>query len=138
MLEILHNRALLLSISWFGFFATTVWGHIGSKLAVRSSGPSDVWRAMISPLGMSVLLAWIFSAAFWFLIISAQSVVQANSISQLRYPLVCLAAMLILRESLDTRQILGGAIILFGLMILSSGNPVHPSEKALEGGVLGH
>ena len=113
------QSSLSAALLWIGFFVTTVWGHIGFKLAIRHSDPWDVLRDIFSGHGMLAVMSWFLSAGFWALIISRQDVISATTVANLRYPLICLAAIFCLGETLQFTQLIGAGIILMGLFVFS-------------------
>ena len=107
---------------WALFFATTVYGHIALKLAAGSGGSYDGRRALgalMSLRGGTAMLAWMFSGLLWALVLTRHSVLSANTISALRYVLICLAAWLVLHEKLRGLHVIGIVLIAVGIWLLN-------------------
>ncbi len=108
-------RALL----WVLFFATTVYGHVGMKLAVSGESKTGVLRALLGFWGISSIAAWSISGLLWAFILAKEPLFAANSISSLRYLFICLAAWLFLNEAIGKTELVGMSAIAFGVWILS-------------------
>jgi drug/metabolite transporter (DMT)-like permease len=107
---------------WGLFFATTVYGHVALKVAAGSSGHYDYRKAfdvLFTFWGWSAVLAWIISALLWVLVLTRHSVLAANSISALRYVLICAAAVLFLKEPVHWREASGIGLVCAGVWLLS-------------------
>jgi drug/metabolite transporter (DMT)-like permease len=107
---------------WLLFFATTVYGHVALKFAVDRAEPGDFRRALVAALvdhwGWSACLAWGVSCVLWAAVLSRQTLLQANAVSSLRFVLICLAACVLLGESLNRTQTLGMALIAAGILLV--------------------
>lgn len=98
-------------VLWGLFFLTTVFGHVGLKLAVDRD-PS-LLRAALSPWGLSAFAAWTASSVLWMAVLQRETLLSASSVSSLRYALTVLAAVVVLRETVTLRAALG--IVLIGV-----------------------
>lgn len=101
---------------WALFFATTVYGHVGLKLAV--DGRPSLLRAALSPMGISAFLAWTASSVLWMAVLQRETLVAASSIASLRYVLTVAAGALILREALTWRLATGIVLIAVGTWLV--------------------
>ncbi len=99
-------------VLWALFFLTTVYGHVGLKLAVDRE-PSFV-RAAFSPWGLSAFAAWTASSVLWMVVLQRETLLSASSVSSLRYALTVIAAVLFLREAVTVRTAAGVALIAVG------------------------
>jgi drug/metabolite transporter (DMT)-like permease len=115
-------KALELPTIWVLFFPTSVYGHIALKAAVDRAASSSYGAAPRATVGnawgWSALLAWGLSCLLWALALSRQELVSANSISCLRYVLICLAAWLLLSENVTWPQGLGMLLIGGGILLM--------------------
>jgi hypothetical protein len=107
---------------WALFFATTVYGHVALKFAVAGV-PGGTYRQVLaaastSGWGWSAVLAWGLSCLLWLLVLSRQSLMAANSVSALRYVLVCVAAWSWAGESVRWPQALGITLIAGGIWLV--------------------
>ena len=83
------------AIVWGLFFATSVFGHVALKRGAGSGGVYDFRTAssvFLSPWGLSALAAWSMSCWLWAVLLTKHSLLTANSVSTLRYVLICAAA----------------------------------------------
>jgi drug/metabolite transporter (DMT)-like permease len=101
---------------WLLFFATTIYGHVGMKLASQRQIPG-FFQPLFSAWGFSALIAWFLSAFLWAAILARAPLAEANSISALRHVLICLAAFVFLNETLNLRFVLGSALICAGIIL---------------------
>ena len=99
-------------VLWALFFLTTVYGHVGLKVAVDRD-PS-LWRAAISPWGLSAFAAWTASSVLWMTVLQRETLLSASSVSSLRFALTVLAAVVFLREAVTVRAAAGVALIVVG------------------------
>lgn len=97
---------------WALFFLTTVYGHVGLKLAVDRH-PSFL-RAAVSPWGVSAFVAWTASSVLWMLVLQRETLLSASSVSSLRYALTVIAAVVFLREAVTARAAVGVVLIAVG------------------------
>ena len=97
---------------WALFFATTVYGHVGLKIAV-DRGPTFV-RAAVSPWGVSAFAAWTASSVLWMVVLQRETLLSASSVSSLRYALTVMAAVVFLREAVTARAAAGVVLIAIG------------------------
>ncbi len=110
---------------WLLFFASTVFGHVGMKLAVQSPDTDSfakVFEALLGPWGVTAFFSWCLSAVLWACILSSQSLFEASSISTIRYGLVILAAFVFLAEPIQTKQWMGMVLIGLGVLLVVQKN----------------
>lgn len=119
-------RAFLISFEsaglWTLFFATGVFGHVALKLAVGSDPAQNAFRsfaAVASPWGLSALASWTASLALWLVVLPRFPLIQAASLSTLRYLGICLAAWLFLKEGVSLQQGLGVTLIALGVALVA-------------------
>jgi drug/metabolite transporter (DMT)-like permease len=119
-------RALLNQLSpwlvWGLFFASSVFGHVALKRGAGAGTGYDFRTAttvFLTPWGISALLSWGLSCWLWAVILTRHSLFAANSVSTLRYVLICLAAFYFLKESFGFRELAGMLLITSGVWILS-------------------
>jgi uncharacterized membrane protein len=107
-------------IVWALFFLTTVYGHIGLKIAVTqpTTGVIATLAQLGSAWGVSALLAWLCSALLWAFLLKDHTFFSANGISSLRYVLLCLAGVLCFQERLNSVQALGMLLICTGIFLV--------------------
>jgi len=113
-------RAMSLGL-WLLFFATTVFGHVGMKLAVQgkqNASALETVASLLQPWGLSATIAWTLSAVIWLLIVSRQELYVANSISSLRYVLIALVCWGILQETPAAKDWVGMALITVGVILV--------------------
>ncbi len=109
---------------WLLFFASTVLGHVGMKLAVAEGVTGfnkSLLEALCTPWGAAALVSWTASALIWALILSSQPLLDASSISSLRYIFIVLAAWLLLNESMSYSRGLGVVLIFVGIYFVTQG-----------------
>ena len=99
-------------VLWGLFFLTTVSGHVGLKVAVDRD-PS-LWRAAVSPWGLSAFAAWTASSVLWMAVLQRETLLSASSVSSLRYALTVVAADVFLREAVTARAAAGVVLIAIG------------------------
>lgn len=97
---------------WALFFLTTVYGHVGLKVAVDRQ-PSFL-RAALSPWGLSAFAAWTASSVLWMVVLQRETLLSASSVSSLRYVLTVVAAVVFLREAVTARAAVGVVLIAVG------------------------
>ncbi|MBL7663458.1 EamA family transporter [bacterium] len=110
------DRTLLV---WTLFFITTVYGHIGLKIAMHGAHPENYSAQLVSFWGISSFLSWVISGLIWAAILSDQSLTHANAISALRYVLIALAAYLFLSEKVDIFTLIGSGLIVSGIYLIA-------------------
>jgi drug/metabolite transporter (DMT)-like permease len=107
---------------WALFFGTTVYGHVALKVAVSRAGEAGGHGGLLHALagfwGWSACLAWGASCLLWALVLSRHQLTQANALSALRYPLVSVAAVLLLGERMTLSQGVGLALIVAGVALV--------------------
>jgi drug/metabolite transporter (DMT)-like permease len=105
---------------WALFFATTVYGH-SLKFAVSAAPGAGYRRVLLAAAsgswGPSALLAWT-ACLLWAVLLSRQGLLSANSVSSLRYVLICAAAWLCAGESIRWPQAVGIALIASGTWLV--------------------
>jgi drug/metabolite transporter (DMT)-like permease len=115
-------KASELPLLWGLFFATTVYGHVALKFAVAGTVQNNYRQvlatATTSLWGASAVLAWSASCLLWALLLSRQELLSANSISSLRYVLICVAAWLWVGETIRWPQVIGIALIASGTWLV--------------------
>lgn len=107
---------------WILFFATSVYGHVALKLAVgegESQNAKQLWSSAISFWGWSAWISWAASAVLWMLVVSKHPLLEASSISALRYVLICLAAWFVLRDSISFKEAIGIFCITVGIFFVA-------------------
>ena len=117
----MRSLGLPVLLIWFSFFASTVFGHIGMKYAVRSTSDQrivDTLGAVFGPWGLAALASWIISALLWALILAKQPLFEASSISAFRYILIIAASWVILHENVTLPQTAGVFLIFFGIFLV--------------------
>jgi drug/metabolite transporter (DMT)-like permease len=110
-----------LLLAWFLFFLTTVYGHVGLKYAVSrdaSPSPIQVLTATMNWWGISALLAWAVSAFIWAYLLTRESFFAANSVSSIRYALLCGTGVFLFGDRLNASQILGMLLIIIGVALI--------------------
>jgi drug/metabolite transporter (DMT)-like permease len=107
---------------WTLFFLTSVYGHVGLKLAVGPAAGSSyghVLRLSATNLwGWSAVLAWGLSCALWTLTLSRHELMTANAISSLRYLLTCIAAYAFFGEEIGWQRAAGMLLIALGIVLV--------------------
>jgi drug/metabolite transporter (DMT)-like permease len=105
---------------WALFFASSIYGHVALKVAVNraSSGTlGATLRAALGPWGLSAFASWTASGVLWMLVLARRPLMAANSISSLRYALVCASAWVFLGERVAPSQLAGVALIAAGILL---------------------
>jgi drug/metabolite transporter (DMT)-like permease len=105
------------AMTWFFFFATSVYGHVALKQAVETRRTTVA--AALSGWGISAFIAWTLSGVLWMLVLSKHSLLKANSISSLRYVFICAAAWAIWRTDITARTAIGIAAIAAGVYLVA-------------------
>ncbi len=103
---------------WIVFFAASVYGHIGFKLAAQSGG-KDMGAMLFSMWGISAVLAWGASAVLWVAILSKTSLIAANTTSALSHTLIAIIAVLFFREAITLKQFLGVVLVIAGVYLVN-------------------
>lgn len=106
---------------WCLFFATDVYGHVALKLAVGEQQQQNLgrlWSSAISFWGWTAWISWGASAVLWMLVVSKHPLLEASSISSVRYVLICLAAWLVLRDAIGWRELSGIFFIALGIVLV--------------------
>src|ERR1700682_3130846 len=96
---------------WTAYFATNVYGHLSFKLGSRAPTVSEM---LFSFWGLSAMAAWGISCLVWVIILSQQSLLNANTLSSFSYALIVIAAVVFFKETINTKQV-------FGILLLSVG-----------------
>jgi len=107
-------------VVWGLFFTTTVYGHVALKLATGDGARFEYGkaiRALTGFWGWSAILAWVISALLWAVVLTRESLLAANSVSSLRYVLVCVAAWIFLRENVQPQHGLGILLVTVGIWL---------------------
>lgn len=109
---------------WTLFFLSSIYGHVALKVAADAgtgSALGKVWSGMLTPWGISAIASWSLSGFLWMMVLSGRDLHRANSISALRYVLICAAAAAFLGEKITTRDACGIALIASGLLLTGKG-----------------
>lgn len=107
---------------WGLFFATSVIGHVALKRGAGGSNHYDFRAAsslFLSPWGLTALSSWAVSCWLWAVLLTRHSLIAANSVSTLRYLLICAAAAALLNEPLGPRELAGAAFIAAGTWLIA-------------------
>lgn len=109
------------AVCWIAFLASSVFGHVALKLATEGhelEGSARMWAIASSPWTIGGVLSWVLSGVLWIVILDRNRLFEAMSTSSVRYVLVLAAAVLWLRESVSTRQLIGAALIAVGVFLV--------------------
>jgi drug/metabolite transporter (DMT)-like permease len=105
---------------WTLFLASSVFGHVALKRAAGVSGQFEYARVLAmwrDPLALTAVAAWTLSCFLWAVLLTRYGVAEAAGHSSLRYVAMLAAAVLLLGETLTTRQIAGAGLIAAGIWL---------------------
>lgn len=121
----MRDRELIASLAlWALFLATSVYGHVALKVAAdrgQGSALGRVWSGARTVWGITAIASWTVSGVLWMMVLAKTELARANSISSVRYVLICLAAAYFLGETLTSRDAAGVALIALGLVLIGKG-----------------
>jgi drug/metabolite transporter (DMT)-like permease len=106
---------------WGAFFLTTVLGHVALKKGAGASSAYNVKasvEALVSPWGIVALVSWGLSCWLWALILTRHSFFEANTVSAMRYVLLCLAGWVFLGETWGIRELAAMTLVVAGVIML--------------------
>jgi drug/metabolite transporter (DMT)-like permease len=109
------------AIYWALFFATSVYGHVALKVAVRrapTGSTLSVLRSGFSWWGVTAYAAWGVSCLCWMLVLSRSGLLKASSISSLSYVFICASAILFLGDALTWPRAAGATLIAVGILLI--------------------
>ena len=116
----MNSFAVVLLIA--AFVVSDAFGHIALKLGTRgledASGQAFWTRYLASPWVISALTAWGLSVVLWVSVLKKAPLSQAFSMASVKYVVVCLAAALVLKETISARQALGMVLIGAGVLLV--------------------
>lgn len=108
-------------IYWALYFATSVYGHVALKVAVRGAPEHStlgVLRSGTSAWGLTAYLAWGVSCACWMLVLARSTLLRANSVSSLGYVFISACAILFLGEAITWSRAVGAGLIALGILLI--------------------
>lgn len=105
-------------VVWILFFAASVYGHVGFKLATQS-GISGVWNTLFSFWGLTAALSWCVSAVLWIAILSRSTLFSANTVSALSHALIVIVAVFFFKETMTFRQMFGVLLVVAGIYFVT-------------------
>jgi drug/metabolite transporter (DMT)-like permease len=107
---------------WFLFFASSVIGHVAFKRGAGTNSSLDFksgTSVFFSSWGILGLLSWAASCWLWAVLLTRYSLFSASSISAIRYVAICGCSMLVLKEWVGPREMLGAALIVAGIFLVA-------------------
>lgn len=104
---------------WVAFFTSSVYGHIGFKLAAES-GADGLWGMLLNPWSITAILAWGGSAIVWMLILSKNPLVAANMTSALSHAMIAVIGVLLFKEALTLKQGIGIFCVIVGVYLVNA------------------
>jgi drug/metabolite transporter (DMT)-like permease len=117
----MQNRlsSLGMLLVWLVYLATDIYGHTAFKIAGRQDDDFNILRAIFSFWGITAGLAWVASSVLWITILAHTELFIASSIGAITYALMVAVALLVFRETISTRQIVGIVLILAGIYFVA-------------------
>lgn len=109
-------------VPWTLFFASSVLGHVALKRGAGTAADYDylgATKVFFSFWGIMAMLSWGLSCWLWAVLLTKHTLFEANSVSAIRYGLLCLAAYFILKESVTARDIAGMTLIGAGVFLIA-------------------
>ena len=108
------------ALVWALFLGATVYGHVALKLAMDGRGERtrDLVRGLASPWAITGLAAWGLSSLLWMRLLAKDTLFSAASTAALKYVLLGIASLVILRESPTTTQWAGFGCITVGVWLV--------------------
>ncbi|MCL1475960.1 hypothetical protein LAY57_35695 [Argonema antarcticum A004/B2] len=79
----------------------------------------QLWSSAISFWGWTAWISWAASAILWMLVVSKHPLLEASSISSVRYVLICLAVWLVWRDAISWREVFGIFFIALGIVLVA-------------------
>lgn len=106
---------------WGLFFLTTVYGHLGLRVAMKGALSTEYFTRLINPWGLSSFLAWGVSGILWAVILADRELVSANSVSAFRFVLISIFSCFLLSEKMSLSEVIGAILIVVGIYIGTRG-----------------
>ncbi len=104
-------------VLWIVYFATSVLGYLGMKLAAGTDH-----RLTFEPFftfwGIVAMISWCVSGVVWPWILARDTLTWANAFSSLRIVLVAAAAIVFLGEAYSVRQLAGVVLVTVGVCLV--------------------
>lgn len=104
---------------WVAFFASSVYGHIGFKMAAES-GANSLWAMLLNPWSVTAVLAWGGSAIIWMSILVRNPLVAANMTSALSHAMIVIVGVLLFKEALTLKQGMGIFCVIVGVYLVNA------------------
>src|SRR4051794_22207523 len=93
---------------WLLYFVTDVYGHVAFKfVSTGQNNGFDLWGIIFSFWGVTAVFSWAASSLLWVTLLANTQLFIASSIGTITYALMILAATVIFKESITTRQFAG-------------------------------
>jgi drug/metabolite transporter (DMT)-like permease len=102
---------------WVAFFATSVYGHAALKGAVDTN--QGMLSAALSFRGISAFASWTLSGILWMFVLEKSSLLDASTISALRYVLITAVAWILFRDPVSLRSAMGVGFVSVGVYLVA-------------------